>query len=215
MMAIVIGIILSVLLLVIKQSGRVLRFKILSFSISAILCLILLITTNFGWWYTVLLPLITFVGVFLSLFISPLTIEESINKSEMQIIDNYSRLADSDQIGKIQTIGFKQGYERQLGKLLYSFTSSNDDSNKILKNLYSEIYYPSSTITKEKLANHIHISIDQVVNGNKYLEQSLHKSVNIYKHVFNIFVCILQINEEATDNIKRDREEFERKYGKK
>jgi hypothetical protein len=216
-MAIIIGIILSILLLVIKQSGRVLKFKILSFSICAILCLIILITTNLGWWYTIILPLITFVGIFLSLFILPFTVEESIENSVVQITDIYSMLADNDQIGKIQNIGFKQVYERQLGKLLYAFTSSVDDSNKILKNLYSEIYYPSSKITKEKISNHIHNSLDSVINGNKYLEQSLLKSANIYKQVFNIFVCILQINEEATDNLNRinkEREEFECKHGK-
>lgn len=204
MAPIIIGLVLSIFILLVKQNGRNIRFKVLSFLICLFICLTLLLLTDLGWWNIILLPVCTFIGVFLSLFISPLTVKEAFDSRAFEINDYYNKLYEREQIGTIKTYyGFKQGYERLLKKILYAFTSSNSDTQKIIQNLYSNIYYPSSKILKETLVNHVHKSLDTVIGESFYLMQMKRDNPNIYAYVFNIFICILQINEEATDNIKR------------
>ncbi len=203
MASIIIGLFLSILLIYNKQIGRNKRFKVLSFSICFLFSLTLLLLTDLGWWYIIVLPVFTFIGVFLSLIISPFTLDEAFESREVVIHDYYNELPDEEQIGFIKTYGFKQGYERLLNKVLYAFTSSNTDAEKIMHNLYSNIYYPSSKILKVTLVNHVHESLDKVIDGTVYLTKIRETTPNIYAYVFNIFICILQINEEATDNIKR------------
>jgi hypothetical protein len=160
--------------------------------------------TDWGWWYVILLPACTFIGVFLSLIISPLTLKEAFNSRAFEINDYYNKLSEGEQIGIIKTYyGFKQGYERLLKRNLYAFTSSNNDTIKIMQNLYSNIYYPLSKTSKETLVIHVHKSLDKAIDESVYLTLMKRDNPNIYEFVFNIFICILQINEEATDNIKR------------
>ncbi|WP_346863935.1 hypothetical protein [uncultured Draconibacterium sp.] len=204
MTAIIISLVLSVLILLVKQRGRSIKFRILSFLICAIICTTLILLTDLGWWNVVVLPVCTFIGIFVSLIISPLTVKEAYSGKSFKVNDYYNELPNGEQIGTINYYyGFKQGYERLLNKILYAFTSSNVDAQRIMQNLYSNIYYPSSKISKETLVNHIHTSLDDVINGSNYLIQMKINNPNIYEYVFNLFICILQINEEATDNVKK------------
>lgn len=207
MVAIIIGSVISILILLVKQRGRNIKFRVLSFLICFISCFTLLILTNLEWWNVIVLPACTFVGIFISLIISPLSVKEAFHSIPYKINDYYSELPNGEQIGTINYYyGFKQGYERFLKKILYAFTSSNEDTDRIMQNLYSNIYYPSSKILKETLVSHIHKSLDKVINESNYLTQMKINNPNIYAHVFNLFICILQINEEATDNIKKLKE---------
>lgn len=215
MTTIIIGLFLSILLLIIKQSGRNVKFRVLSFSICFLICLTILLSTDLGWWNVIVLPICTLMGIFISLYFYPLTIKEAFDSREVIIHDYYNELAAGEQLRNIKTYGFKQGYERLLSKVLYGFTSSNSDTEKIKFNLYSNIYYPSSEVLKETLENHVHESLDNVINQRPYLRHIRRNNPDIYDYVFNIFVCILQINEEATDNIKRlekETEEFKQKH---
>lgn len=205
----ILGIIISVVFLVIKNKGRNIKFKILSYSICIIFCLRILFTTNLGWWNVIVLPFSTCIGLFISLVIKPFTVKEAVKTRNVYCLDVYSKLKDDDIIGKTETYGLKQTYERDLKKILFAFTSSNRDTEKILFNLYTRIYYPVSTIIKKELENHVKNSINKVVIGNRYLEKSLEKSQTIYKEIFNTFLSILQIHEIATDNINRLKKENE------
>ena len=209
MVGIFIGLFLSIIFLIAKQSGRNIKFRVLSFSISFLICLIFLLLTDLGWWNIIVLPILTLISVFVSLYIHPLTLKEAFDSKEVIIHDYYNELASEEQLCNIKTYGFKQGYERLLMKILYAFTSSNSDVEKIMSNLYSHIYYPISELRKETLESHVYKSLENVINESNYLRHAEIRGEAVYGHVFNIFLCILQINEEATDDIKRLKKESE------
>lgn len=210
MIKIAIGIGISITLIQIAYKRRSFKYKILLYSICIILCSIILITTKLGWWNIILLPLCTSMGIFISLLILPFTVKEAVEvtKREAKCLDIYSKLKDDDIIGKTEVFGIKQEYERDIQKLLYAITRSKKLTTQILVNLYTKIYYPISTITKKELKNHIIESINKVLIGNNIFENFEKESGDIYKEIFNIYLSILQIHEEATDNIKRLKKEI-------
>lgn len=210
MTAIIIGSVLSLLLLLIKQQGRFLKFKVLSFLISFSFCILsLVLTRDLGWWYVLLLPVCTLIGIIISLTIYPLTVKEVIENETIELIDYYNKLYKSDEIGTIITkYPFKNGYLDFLKKILFAFTSSPSDTKRIIQNLHSTIYYPVSKTKTEILVEHVHHSIDDVVYEKNYLKRMVLTNPFIYDHVFNIFICILQIHEIATNNLKRINDEI-------
>jgi uncharacterized protein (TIGR02145 family) len=193
-----IGIGISITLIQFACKKRSSKYKILLYSICIILCSILLITTNLGWWNIILLPVCTLIGTFISLLILPFTVKEAveITKRKAKCLDIYSKLKDDDIIGKTETYGIEEEYESDMINLLLTLTRSNVNTTKIIFNLYLKKYCPISTITKKELKNHVKESINKVLMEKNIYENFAGESEIIYKEIFNLYLSILQIHEE-------------------
>ena len=162
---------------------------------------------DLNWWNVLILPFGTLLITFICFFIAPLSPNnvDVVTDSVMSELPNYYENYDSlKPMGKLHVPYFKQTYDRELYNVLYSFTSSVDDTNSIIKNLLTNVYYPFSSVPKYIIEKHVKWSIDSVALSKPYLRACIKRYPNVYNQVFNIFVCLLDINETATDNICRD-----------
>lgn len=115
----------------------------------------------------------------------------------------FSELKDEDLIGPIKAPGFRQSYDRIMGGILTQIVKTQDDFQKISNLLYSKNFYPISTHTKAEIIEHIHFAIDDTAKDSP---NGMAIRINTEKNIeliFNTYVAVMSIHEEATRNIEK------------
>ena len=157
-----------------------------------------------GYWNILIIPLGIMVLCFLAAFCFPYGGNSA--KNEYQYINGqnyYKELQNGDLIGRIEVPGFKQTYDRILGGILFQIASSEDDFQSLRKALYSKNFYPISTHTKDEIVQHILWAIEEVANSSTDGNSIRSKAEDNIESLFNAFVSVMSIHEEATRNLEQ------------
>lgn len=196
MTSIINSLILSEIILLSYQKFRDIKYKILSFLICAAIWIPLLLLTDLNWWNIIILPACTMIGIFISLFIYPFTINEAFKNKKFEINDYYIQLKDEEKIGIIKTYGRMRDYETLLKRILLGFTSSKTDTNEIFDNLFSETFTPCKDVSKKIILEHVRESLNKVICKKEYLIQKTYEYPNIYHYVFNVYICLVYLRDK-------------------
>ena len=113
----------------------------------------------------------------------------------------YIEFHDGDKIGRINAPGFKQTYDRIIEGILTYITSTPSDYQRFGYLLYGENFYPISTHTKNDIIQHINSVIAEVSNSSKYGTSIRIRALNNIELLFNAYVSVISIHEEATRRI--------------
>ena len=157
-----------------------------------------------GYWNILIIPL----GIMVLCFLAALCFPYGGNsaKNEYMYINGqnyYKELQNGDLIGRIEVPGFKQTYDRILGGILFQIASSEDDFQSLRKALYSKNFYPISTHTKDEIVQHILWAIEEVANSSTDGNSIRSKAEDNIESLFNAFVSVMSIHEEATRNLEQ------------
>ena len=68
--------------------------------------------------------------------------------------------------------------------------------------IYSKNFYPISTHTKEEILQHINNCIEKTANSSRQGNTIKINADNNIEHLFNAYVSVMSIHEEATRNIE-------------
>lgn len=157
-----------------------------------------------GLWHLLVMPLGEFAVCFISAILFPYNSFSA--KTEYESVngrDYYSELKDSDLIGRIKAPGFKQTYDRIIEGILFDLVTSGDELNRFGAKIYSKNFYPISSHTKSEVLAHLIDAIDEMSYNSAY-GYSLNKRANKnIKLLFNSYVSVMSIHEEATRRIEQ------------
>ena len=156
-----------------------------------------------GYWNILIIP----AGVLVLCFISALCFPYGIASAstEYAVINGrnyYAELHDEDKIGRINPPGFKQTYDRIIVGILTQIVCTQNDLHRFGKLLYSKNFYPISSRTKEEVMKHINSVIYDVANSSKYGDEIRQKAQKNIEALFNAYVSVMAIHEEATLSIE-------------
>ena len=157
-----------------------------------------------GYWNIVVIPVGVLILCFLAAFCFPYKGSSAIN--EYMAINGqnfYKELQNSDQIGQINVPGFKQTYDRILGGIISQIVTSKKDFDSFGKALYSKNFYPISIHTKDEIIQHIRWAIEEVANSSTDGNSIRSKAEDNIESLFNAFVSVMSIHEEATRNLEQ------------
>lgn len=149
-----------------------------------------------GFWNILIIPLGTTVLCFISAFMFPYG--RSSAKKEYEALngrDYYAELRGDQTIGRIDVPGFKQTYDRIMGGFVWDIVHSEHEYQTLMGLLYSKNFFPISEHTKDDVLSHIIQAISKV--SPSALKEGVIKSI------FNTYVSIMSIHEEAT--LERER----------
>ena len=174
--------------------------------------LFLILTIAFMWsiyyahldyWNIAVIPLGVIFLCFISAFIFPYDAYSAINEYEIVNGENYyAELNDNDKIGKINPPMFKQTYDRIIAGLLTQIVSSESELQELGNLLYSDNFYPISSHTKKEVVKHIRQSIETIASSSSNGNSIRIKAENNIQNLFNAYVSVMAIHEEATRNIE-------------
>ena len=114
----------------------------------------------------------------------------------------YAELHDKDKIGRIDVPGFKQTYDRIIAGVLTQIVSTQDDFQKLGNKLYSKNFYPISIHSKAEVMKHINSAIEEVALVSKYGRSIQMKAEKNIEMLFNAYISVMSIHEEATRRIE-------------
>ena len=159
---------------------------------------------NLGYWHIVVIPVGEFILCFISACCFPYNGKSSLAEYEAVNGENYfARLQNEDRIGKIQPHGFKQTYDRIISGILSEIVNNPKELQEFGNLLYSKNFYPISTHTKEDILQHINACIEKIANTSKN-GSTLRVKANLkVEQIFNAYVSVMSIHEEATKNIEQ------------
>lgn len=150
-----------------------------------------------------IIPIGEFVLCFLSAFCFPYNEKSASMEYEVVNGENYyANLRNEDVIGEICPRGFKQTYDRIMGGILYQIVGNQKELQEFGNLLYSKNFYPISIHTKEEVLQHITNCIEKIANSSKYGDMIRIKSNERIEQIFNTYVSVMAIHEEATKNIE-------------
>lgn len=151
-----------------------------------------------GGWNVLVFPVGSFLICVISAFIFPYAGKSA--KEEYALVnprDYYSELADDEKIGKIDVPYFKQTYDRIIIGLLTEMVTNHNDLQRLGSILYSKNFYPISEHTKHEIMQHIRFAIRETALNSNHGEYILEKSNAYIKDIFNAYVSVMSIHEEA------------------
>lgn len=158
---------------------------------------------NLGYWNILVLPLGEMVLCFVAAFCFPYNGKTASMEYESFGGDNhYVLLKDNDKIGRINPCGFKQTYDRIMSGILFEIVNNQNDLQELGSLLYSKNFYPISIHTKEEILQHINTCIEQMAKSSKYGGTIRAKANERIEQLFNTYVSVMAIHEEATRNIE-------------
>lgn len=179
--------------------------------------LFLILTIAFFWaisyahavfWNILIIPIGVLVLCFVAAFCFPYG--SSSARNEYMAVNGrnyYLELQDDDNIGRIDAPGFKQTYDRIIAGVLTQIVRTQDDFQRFGNLLYSKNFYPISIHTKEEVMRHINSVITEMSNSSKDGRNIRIKAENNIETLFNTYVSVMSIHEEATRRIKGIEEE--------
>ena len=203
MIGYIIGIVLGVIVFILQN------FKPTSFGFRIMFLLVTIafiwgiFYAHLGYWNILVVPL----GVLVLCFISAFCFPYNGNSASMEYravngANYYEWLQDQDQIGKISPRGFKQTYDRIMSGILFEIVNNQKDMQEFGSLLYSKNFYPVSIHTKKEILNHINTCIEQMANSSKQGDTIRAKANERIEQLFNTYVSVMAIHEEATRNIE-------------
>ena len=202
----IIGLILGVLIFVMQNlKPTSLLFRI-SFLILTIAFLWGISYLHAGYWNILIIPIGVLVLCFIAAFSFPYRGKSAI--SEYMAVngrDYYLELKDDDLIGNLEPPAFKQRYDRIIVGILNEICDSKEELQKFGNLLYSENFYPISRHTKKDVMEHINTVIADVAKTSKNCVAFLKKANNRIEFLFNAYVSVMSIHEEATRRIEEIR----------
>lgn len=123
----------------------------------------------------------------------------------------YLELHDEDMIGRIDAPGFKQTYDRIIAGVLTQIVRTKNDFQRFGSLLYSKNFYPLSNHTKNDVMQHINSVIAEVSRTSKDGNNIREKATSNLELLFNTYVSVMSIHEEATreiEEIETERNKF-------
>lgn len=204
MVGYIIGIVLGVIIFLLQNfKPTSIGFRI-AFLILTIAFIWGISYAQLGYWNIVVIPVGVLILCFLAAFCFPYKGSSAIN--EYMAINGqnlYKELQNSDQIGQINVPGFKQTYDRILGGIISQIVTSKKDFDSFGKALYSKNFYPISIHTKDEIIQHIRWAIEEVANSSTDGNSIRSKAEDNIESLFNAFVSVMSIHEEATRNLEQ------------
>lgn len=155
-----------------------------------------------GFWNILIIPIGVLVLCFLTALCFPYCATDA--RREYMIINGknyYAELQNGDKIGRINAPGLKQTYDRIIAGVLTQITSTPNDFKMFSNLLYSNNFYPLSNHTKDDVIQHIESVItivSDLSNNDKTIQMKSEKNFDL---LFNSFVSVMSIHEEATRRI--------------
>lgn len=208
MIGYIIGLVLGIIIFVMQNLKPTSSWFRISFLVMTIAFLWCISYAHLGYWNILIIP----VGVFVLCFIAALCFPYGSSAAQNEYmavngINYFAALHDEDKIGRIDVPGFKQTYDRIIGGILTQIVSTQDDFQKLGNKLYSKTFYPISIHTKADVMKHINSSIDEVALTSKHGENIKIKARKNLEMLFNAYISVMSIHEEATRNIEGLRNE--------
>lgn len=156
-----------------------------------------------GYWNILIIP----IGVIVLCFIAAMSFPYSAVSAQSEYMavngrNYYAELKDEDKIGKINAPGFKQTYDRIISGILSNIVNGQDELQRFGNLLYSKNFYPISTHTKKEIMQHINSVIDEASHMSKYGKSIDRKAKSSIEILFNAYVSVMSIHEEATNAIE-------------
>ena len=158
---------------------------------------------NAGYWNILIIPIGEIILCLIAAMIFPYSGKSASN--EYMAINGrnyYAELNDNDKIGRIDAPGFKQTYDRIIAGIVGQITNNKDDLIRFGNLLYSKNFYPISNHTKKEIVLHINSVIGEVSKSSKNGVLIMKKAIENYEQLFNAYVSVMSIHEEATRQIE-------------
>ena len=157
---------------------------------------------HLAYWNILVIP----IGLMLLCFVSALCFPYRGSSAAMEYEsvngeNYYAELQDIDTIGRINPSGFKQTYDRIMSGILFEIVNNQKDLQKLGNLLYSKNFYPISTHTKREVLQHINSCIEQMADSSRYGDTIRTKANDRIELLFNTYVSVMAIHEEATRNM--------------
>lgn len=198
----IIGIVLGIIVFLLqnfKPTSLAFRFMFLLVSIAFMWGIYY---AYMGFWNIFAIPIGELVLCFVSALCFPYNGKSASMEYEVVNGENYyAYLHDEDAIGKINPRGFKQTYDRIMSGVLYEIVNNQTQMQEFGNLLYSKNFYPISIHTKKEVLQHINACIEIIAS--KYDDSIKIKANKKIDQIFNAYVSVMSIHEEATDNIER------------
>ena len=200
----IIGLILGIVIFILQN----LKPTSVGFRIASLLTTILFLWgiyyAHAGFWNILIIPIGVSVLCFISALIFPYMETSAMDEYAMvNGRDYYSELKDEEKIGKLLVPGFKQTYDRILCGTITGIVSTNEEFRQFAKSLYATNFYPISSHTKREVLSHIQSVIEDVANSSIRGEYIRTKGLKEIKILFNAYLSVMYIHEEATNNIMK------------
>ena len=158
---------------------------------------------HIGWWNVLVIPLGVNILCFISAFCFPY---KGISARQEYMHANgrnyYAELKDDDQIGEIHAPAFKQTYDRIMEGIITEVVITPDDLKKLLNLLYSKNFYPISIHTKQEIMQHINNAVYKVARESRFGDTIPMKAKENIELIFNTYVSVMSIHEDATKRIE-------------
>lgn len=154
---------------------------------------------NLGYWNIAVIPIGVIFLCFIAAFIFPYGAQSA--KTEYDAINGrnyFAEMNENDKIGRIYPPMFKQTYDRIMSGILSHIVSSQSELQELGNLLYSKNFYPISSHTKKEVLQHIRQSIETVASFSPHGKSIQIKAEQNIEHIFNTFVSVMAIHEEAT-----------------
>ena len=161
-----------------------------------------------GFWNVFLIPF----GESLLCFISAMIFPYSSSSARIEYMhvngrDYYSELDKHERIGNLEVGAFKQTYERIIKGILLDIATTKDEFRRLKFMIYSNNFYPISLHTKSEVIAHLSNAIEYTSLTSNFGEQIKRKANKNFDLLFNAFVSLMSIHEEATKAIEKLRKE--------
>ena len=198
----IIGLVLGIIVFLLQNFKPTSLWFRVSFLILSIVFLWGISYAHLGYWNILIIPL----GELVLCFIAALCFPFSSSTAIMEYMTTNGRnyfveLNDGDRIGRINAPGFKQTYDRIIAGLLTKIVSNQDDFQKLGNLLYSKNFYPISSHTKAEVMQHIVSAITEVAETSTDGRNIQISARDNIEHLFNAYVSVMSIHEEATRQI--------------
>lgn len=157
---------------------------------------------HLGGWNILVIPIGETVLCFVSAFCFPYNNKSALMEYESVNGENYyANLSDEDLIGVISPGGFKQTYDRIMSGILFEIVNNQNELQEFGNLLYSKNFYPISIHTKREVMQHINSCIEEMANSSKHGNAIRSKSEERIEQIFNTYISVMSIHEEATNSI--------------
>lgn len=205
----IIGIILGIIVFLMQNfKPTSVGFRLL-FLILTIAFMWVMYYVNISYWNIAAIPLGVVLLCFILAFIFPYGGNSAISEYESINGRNYfAELSDNDRIGRINPPMFKQTYDRIIGGILSKIVFSQSEFQELGNLLYRENFYPISSHTKKDVMQHIRNSIETVASSSKHGKIIRLNTEQYIEILFNAYVSVMAIHEEATRDIELMKNKF-------
>lgn len=179
-----------------------LGFRIM-FLLTSFVYLWFMYKAQIGFWNIFIIPFGEMILCFCSAYVYPYGGKAASMEYESLNGQNYFAILQfDDKIGRINPRGLKQSYDRIMGGLLSDIANNKKELLILNSLLYSKNFYPISIHTKMEILQHIYDCIDKMAKISSHGDVIRIKASEKIELLFNTYVSVMAIHEEATRNIE-------------